>query len=301
MGVIMKKYFENSGKYLVTLLAVIVAAGAAWHLWDYYMREPWTRDARLRADIVGLAPDVSGLVTEVNVGDNAHVKKGEVLFRIDTARYTLAVSQAKAELASDEAALRQSQRDLARYAKLAASQTVSHQKREQAETSVAQAEAARQKAEADLSLARLNLERSVVRSPVNGIVTNFSLRPGDYVSAGKAVTALVDEDSFYVAGYFEETKLQRIEPGAPVRIALMGSSEELTGQVESIASGIADRERSDAAGLLPDVEPTFNWVRLAQRVPVRIALRDVPRDVHLVAGRTATVTVLPISSAAHRS
>ena len=291
----MKKYFEYYGKFLITLVAVLVAAGAAWNMWDYYMREPWTRDGRVRADIVGIAPDVSGLVTEVRVHDNQHVKKGEVLFQIDTARFKLAVSQAEAALSSDKATLDQAQRDLDRYTHLAASHTVSRQKAEQAATALAQAKASMQAASANLDLARLNLARSAIRAPVNGVVTNLSLQPGDYVSSGKAVTALVDEDSFYVAGYFEETKLQRIHVGSPVRVSLMGSSQELDGVVQSISSGIADRERSDSADLLPNVEPTFNWVRLAQRVPVRIALRNVPEDIHLVAGRTATVTVLPQS------
>lgn len=291
----MKKYFEYYGKFLITLVAVLVAAGAAWNMWDYYMREPWTRDGRVRADIVGIAPDVSGLVTEVHVHDNQHVKKGEVLFQIDTARFKLAVSQAEAALSSDKATLEQAQRDLDRYTHLAASHTVSRQKAEQAATALAQAKASMQAASANLDLARLNLARSAIRAPVNGVVTNLSLQPGDYVSSGKAVTALVDEDSFYVAGYFEETKLQRIHVGSPVRVSLMGSSQELDGVVQSISSGIADRERSDSADLLPNVEPTFNWVRLAQRVPVRIALRNVPENIHLVAGRTATVTVLPQS------
>jgi multidrug resistance efflux pump len=155
-----------------------------------------------------------------------------------------------------------------------------------------QAEATYRQAELDHDLASLNLERSSVKAPVNGVITNFSLQPGDYVTTGSAVTALVDTDSFYVSGYFEENKLERINIGDPVVIDVMGSKLKLKGQVEGIAGGIEDRERSDSTSLLANVSPTFNWVRLAQRVPVRVKLEDVPQGVHLVAGRTVSVSVV---------
>jgi multidrug resistance efflux pump len=143
-----------------------------------------------------------------------------------------------------------------------------------------------------LDTAKLNLERSTVKAPVNGVITNFSLQPGSYVSAGSAVSALVDSDSYYVDGYFEENKLDRIKLGDEVHIGLMGTSEMLEGHVVGIAAGIADRERSDSSGSLANVNPTFSWVRLAQRIPVRVALDDVPAGTVLVAGRTASVNII---------
>jgi RND family efflux transporter MFP subunit len=287
----MKKLFAHSGRVFLTLVMVTMAGLLGWHLWDYYMNAPWTRDGKIRADVVHVAPDVSGLVSEVLVHDNQDIKQGDVIFRIDQARYKLALQQAEAKLASSKAALDMANRDLTRYRKLNDT-TVTQQKMEQIETTTMQAEATYRQAELDHDLASLNLERSSVKAPVNGVITNFSLQPGDYVTTGSAVTALVDTDSFYVSGYFEENKLERINIGDPVVIDVMGSKLKLKGQVEGIAGGIEDRERSDSTSLLANVSPTFNWVRLAQRVPVRVKLEDVPQGVHLVAGRTVSVSVV---------
>ncbi len=287
----MKRFFAYSGRVFPPLVMVAMAGLLSWQLWDYYMNAPWTRDGRIRADVVRIAPDVSGLVSEVLVHDNQVVHKGDVIFRIDQARYTLAVKAAQAKLDSSKAALDMANRDLVRYGRLN-DITVTQQKMEQVDTAAQQAEAAYRQAQLDEALAALNLERSSVRATVNGIITNFSLQPGDYVSAGTAVTALVDTDSYYVDGYFEENKLDRIHIGDPVVIDVMGSRQQLKGTVEGIAGGIEDRERSDSTSLLANVTPTFNWVRLAQRVPVRVKLVDVPKGVHLVAGRTVSVSVV---------
>ena len=142
--------------------------------------------------------------------------------------------------------------------------------------------------------AALNLKRTQVTASVNGVVTNLDLHVGDYVAAGKQAMALVDRDSLRVEGYFEETKLPLVCVGAPVTVRLMGEAADLHGRVESIAYGINDTTRSDSGNLLPTVQPTFSWVRLAQRIPVRVKLDKVPASVRLIAGRTATVTVEPV-------
>ncbi|MGU3492872.1 efflux RND transporter periplasmic adaptor subunit [Xanthobacteraceae bacterium A53D] len=285
----MKQHIATAGRVGVTLVFLALAGLAGTHLWQYYMEAPWTRDGRVRASIVEVAPDVSGLVAEVAVRDNAQVKAGDLLFRIDPRRFEIALAQAEATLASRQAAVTQAERDFARYAQLNDA-AVTAQRREQTETGLAQDRAALLAAQSDRDLAALNLERASVRAPVDGKITNFDLRPGNYVTSGKGVAALVDGRSFYVAGYFEETKLPRIHVGDRVLIHLMGEGAPLKGHVESIAAGIEDRERSDGTSLLANVNPTFSWVRLAQRVPVRIAIDGAPD--HLVAGRTATVEVL---------
>jgi multidrug resistance efflux pump len=156
---------------------------------------------------------------------------------------------------------------------------------------VAEAESESLQASASRDLAQLNLDRSEVRAPVNGIITNLSLRPGDYVAPGTATMALVDTDTMRIEGYFEETKLPRIGIGAKASIRLMGWPNSLSGHVASIAAGIADRERSSGT-LLADINPTFTWVRLAQRVPVHIVLdSDAATKARLVAGTSATVTI----------
>ena len=276
------------GRVAVTLIVVVAAVYVGRQLWGHYMDEPWTRDARLRADVVGIAPDVSGLVSDVLVKDNETVKKGDLLFRVDRDRFTIALEQADAALASSQAALDQARRESQRQARLG--DAASLQQKEQAQTTEQQDEAALRQATANRELAQLNLDRSEVRATVNGTISNLSLRPGDYVSAGTAKVALIDTDSLRVEGYFEETKLPRIHVGDEVYIHLMGQAEKLTGHVESIAYGIEDRERT-SGGLLANITPTFSWVRLAQRVPVRIALDKVPDGTKLIAGLTATVEV----------
>ncbi len=279
----------------ITLTALIMAALAGWLLWDYYLEEPWTRDGRVCADVVRVSPDVSGLVTEVKVKDNQRVNAGDLLFLVDPARFELALKQSEAALASAEAALGLARREAARYQKLAADNAVSHSSYDTKSVEAAQCEAALDLARANRDLARLNLDRSQVRATVNGILSNFSLRPGDYVSAGQPVTALVDADSFYVAGYFEETKLRRIHVGDPAQIRLMGDDHVLTGHVASLSAAVEDRERSDSSRLLANVNPAFSWVRLAQRIPVRVELDPVNgmAPTNLVAGQTATVTIQP--------
>ena len=279
-------------RFSVTSLMLLAAIWVGYRLWDYYMDEPWTRDGHVRAEVVPVAPDVSGFVTEVLVKDNERVKRGDVLFRIDRARYAIALQQADAVLEGRRAMLDQAEADLKRYSALTPDLVISQQKLEQVSAAQREAKAAYDQAMADRGLAQLNLDRSEVRASVSGVVTNMELRPGTYVTPGKGVMALLDSDTLHVEGYFEETKLPRIHVGDVVNVRLMGSDRVLHGRVESIAAGIEDRDRAAGTSLLANVNPTFNWVRLAQRVPVRIALDRNSDQRDLVAGRTATVEVV---------
>lgn len=287
----MKSFAAFFGRFMLTGVFVALAGMLSWHLWDYYMNAPWTRDGKVHADVVKLAADVSGIVSDVNARDNQVVHKGDVIFRIDQARFELALRQAQAQIASAQASLDLANSDLALYQKLGEG-SVTRQKIQQTQTAVEQAEASYQQALVSRDTAKLNIDRSTVRAPVSGILTNFSLRPGNYVNAGTAVTALIDQDSYYVSGYFEENKLDRIKVGDAAVIHLMGSDATLKGHVAGVAGGIEDRERSDISGSLANVNPTFTWVRLAQRIPVRLALDDVPPGTALVSGRTASVTII---------
>ena len=275
---------------LVTLAAVAIAIVAGWYLWVTYEESPWTRDARVRADIVTVTPDVSGTVIDVKVADNQAVKVGDVLFVIDQARYQLALAAAQAQLAGAKSVRDQRQEEYERRVKLS-SVSISDEALAAAKSAALSAQAAYDQAIAALNTAKLNLARTEVRAPVNGYVTNFSLRPGDYATAGRAMLALVDSDSYYVAGYFEETKLRHIRIGDHVSVRLLGFSQPIDGHVESIARAISDRDNTLASDLIANVNPTFNWVRLAQRIPVRIAIDQVPGEITLSAGMTATVIV----------
>ena len=281
-------------RVLVTGAIVAAAVWAGLRLWDHYELEPWTRDGRVRANVVQIAPDVSGLVTAVPVEDNQRVAAGALLFEVDRARYALALRQAESALLAAKVAATQVQRENARNNDLG--DLISQELREQTSTRVQAAQASVAQAAVALDSAKLNLERAQVRAPTAGLVTNLDMRTGSYAQAGRAALALVDAKSFYVEGYFEETKLPRIHVGDRVRVTPMGGAR-LEGVVESIAAGIADRDRSTGSNLLPSVNPTFNWVRLAQRVPVRVKLDPLADGTRLVAGETVTVQVLGAANA----
>lgn len=274
---------------LVTVILVFLAVFSGYLLWHIDRTSPWTRDGRVRADWVSVAPDVDGLVSEIDVKDNQVVRRGDILFRIDSRRFRIALSAAQATLLARYAAMRESEHDARRYERLRQSGNASAEKAENLRARAMEDKALYQKSLADLTRAQLDLNRSVVRAKVNGYTTNFHLKPGDFVKRGQGVFALVDSDSYYVDGYFEETKLPSIRIGDRMEIRLMGVSPSLWGRVETISRAISDQERRDLPGTVPRVNPTFSWVRLAQRIPVRIALESVPKGVTLVAGQTATV------------
>jgi RND family efflux transporter MFP subunit len=274
----------------VTLVVVAAACYAGLLLWRHFQIDPWTRDGRVRADVVQVAPDVSGLVSQVAVVDNQTVKRGQILFLVDRDRYSLALRQAEATVAADRVALAQARREFARNHALG--ELVAQEQLEQSQAKAEQSQAALAQAQAARDVAALNLQRTVVRAPVDGYLSDLTLRGGDYVTAGKPVLALLDASSFRVEGYFEETKLPYLRIGQPVRVKIMGEPQPLSGHIASIASGIEDRDRTSGATLLPSVNPTFSWVRLAQRVPVRVMLDQTPANIRLIAGRTATVEVV---------
>jgi multidrug resistance efflux pump len=274
----------------VTLVLVAAAMLVALWLWRRYERDPWTRDGHVRADVIRVATDVGGLVTQVAVRDNQAVKPGDLLFVVDRPRFTLALAQAEASVASARASLDLARREARRDVTLG--DLVATETHEQNVARVETAAAALAQAQTSRDQAALNLRRTTVRATVHGIVTNLDLHPGDYVAAGQQAMALVDSDSLRIEGYFEETKLPHIVIGGRVRVHLMGDARLLYGHVDSVAAGISDTERGNAGNLLPTVNPTFSWVRLAQRIPVRVKLDKVPPGIRLVAGRTATITII---------
>jgi RND family efflux transporter MFP subunit len=281
----MKKLFSLIGTLIV--LAVAVFIGRA--LWVDYMDTPWTRDGRVRADIINVAADVSGYVVAVPVKDNQLVKKGDVLMQIDPEHYQIAVKQAQSLVASRKATWEMRKVNASRRADLDAL-VISKENREDASNIASSAEADYKEAQAQLDAAQLNLKRTQVLATVDGYVTNLNVHVGDYARTGEAKMAVVDKNSFWVYGFFEETKLPHIRVGDQADMQMM-SGEVLKGHVESISRGIYDRDNPQSRELVADVNPTFNWVRLAQRVPVRIHIDEVPAGMLLSAGTTCTVIV----------
>jgi p-hydroxybenzoic acid efflux pump subunit AaeA len=283
----------------ITLTLVIAAIILGRMLWIRYMDSPWTRDGRVRADIVNIAPDVTGLVTKVAVRDNQFVHRGDVLFTVDTEHYRTAVAQTKALVEQRKVELTMKRGQAKRRAEID-DQVISQENREDSSLIAASANAEYEAALAEFDLAKLNLSRTIVRSPVDGWVSNLLVRPGDFAQIGAPKLAVIDQHSFWVYGYFEEHKLALMHLGDPAEIRLIGSDLILKGHVESIARGITDRDNPTDVRLLANVNPSFNWVRLSQRVPVRIRLDKLPKDIILVAGMTCTVIVYPVLKSEHQ-
>jgi multidrug resistance efflux pump len=361
---------KNVKSSLPTLVLVLAAVLVAYVVYQRWTHDPWTRDGQVRADIVKIAPRVSGYVVEVAVKDNQFVRKGELLFRIDPSSYQLAVDtaqvqlqQAREDVAALEAAVRaveamvlQSEAGVVaaramikqQQAALANARAESNRSKrllgdkagsvenaqkkaatvlelqaavDSARASLSQAEAAVTSSQADLEQtkaslgepgdanvrireamvqleeARLNLSWTSINAPYDGFTTNLDVNEGQFGSPGTPIAAFVDSSSFRVDGYFQESKLKHIKRGNRAIITLMSHPDiELEGVVDSIGYAIDPPDIADTEGssnLVPQIEPTFDWIRLPQRVPVRIRLEDVPEDIQLVSGMTASVAIRP--------
>jgi multidrug resistance efflux pump len=282
---------------IVTVAAVCVAAALGWQAWQYYMGAPWTRDGTVRAYVVKIAPQVAGEIVKLPIADNEFVHKGDLLMLIDPRNYSVAVRQAEAAVEQTRATAENANAEMIRREKLN-DIAVTMEERQTYISQAATAEASYQSALANLQQARINFGRTQVRSPVNGYVTNLTAQLGDYANVGELMLSVVNSDSYWVDAYFEETDLGRIQDGDAATIKLMGYTPLLRGRVQGLARGInVPNAQPDASGLA-SVNPIFTFVRLAQRVPVRIRIDEVPEGVTLVAGLTATVQVEPYKAPA---
>ena len=287
---LLRRIFGGTVKLIFTAVVLIAAAIAAVVIWDYYVTSPWTRDGRVRVQVASIAPQVSGQITEVRVLDNQFVHKGDVLYVIDPFDFKNAVDQAKTQVQMKAADLQVKSVQAERRQKLSNLATTAEEQQQYVGNAV-QAQAAFKSAQVQEALAEINLDRTKVMSPVNGFITNLQLRVGDYARSGTTNISVIDADSYWVDGYFEETKMAHVCVGDRVEAKLMGYRTPILGVVDTVTRGIAVSDAASSTQGLPSVDPVYTWVRLAQRVPVRIRITDVPPGVPLVSGMTATVTV----------
>ena len=278
--------------FLITFAAIAVATPLVWAMWNVYVGAPWTRDGTVRAYVVTMAPEVEGRIVELPVADNQFVHKGDLLMVVDPSNYKIAVELAEAAAKQAQATALNADREAERRRKLN-DLAVTVEQRQTYDTEAVAAQARYEQARANVEQARINLERTQIRSPVNGWVTNLLAQLGDYANVGQNEISLVDADSFWVDGYFEETSLDRIQVGDPAEIKLMGYGPIVRGHVGSIARGINVANAQPNGQGLATVNPIFTWVRLAQRIPVRVHIDKVPEGVVLAMGMTATVQVNP--------
>lgn len=277
-------------RYAITFLVVGVAVLLGLMLWQNYMNSSWTRDGRVRADIVMVSPDVSGLVSDVVVVDNQLVKQGDLLFKIDAARFEHALDEAESIAQTKKAEYEMKKSQYSRRASIT-NNAISLEERDDARLEADIAKAKYEESLTKVETAKLNLKRAYVRAPSDGWISNLLLRKGDYVKAGDNSIAIVNSDSFWVYGYFEEHKLSLIHVGDAAQMKMLGTKYTLKGHVQSIARGISDRDNATGERLLANVNPTFTWVRLAQRIPVRIEIESIPKGFTLIAGMTCSVSI----------
>jgi multidrug resistance efflux pump len=281
--------------YLITLVIIALAVWAGVSLYQSYIQNPWTRDGQVRANVVGIAPRVSGPIIRIAIRDNQQVKKNDPLFEIDPSDFKAQVDVATGQVQNAEANLKQRQQDLDRQTDLYKKHVSAEQDFQNAQDAFSAAQAQAVSAKANLELAQLNLSYTKVVAPVDGYVTNMNTSEGTYVTAGKQLLALVDTNSFWVAAYFKETQLPHLQVGQKAKIVIIGyENQPFQGVVRSIGWGIyvQDGSGSDATGLLPSVSQTIDWVRLPQRFPVRLQVVEQP-PVPLRIGQTVSVAMLP--------
>ncbi|MGU3524585.1 p-hydroxybenzoic acid efflux pump subunit AaeA [Enterobacteriaceae bacterium C23F] len=285
----MKTLTRKITRTAITLILVVLAFIAIFRAWVYYTESPWTRDARFSADVVAIAPDVAGLITDVKVKDNQLVSKNQVLFTIDQPRYQKALEEANADVAYYQALATEKRREAGRRNQLG-TMAMSREEIDQANNILQTVEHQLAKAQATRDLASLDLERTVIRAPADGWVTNLNVYSGEFITRGSTAVALVKKESFYVIAYMEETKLEGVRPGYRAEITPLGSSKVIKGTVDSVAAGVTNASSSSDAKGMATIDSNLEWVRLAQRVPVRIHLDEQQGNLW-PAGTTATVII----------
>lgn len=285
----MKALIRKIARYAITILLVIIAVVIIFRAWVFYTESPWTRDARFAADVVAISPDVTGLITEVPVHDNQLVKKGDTLFVVDRPRYQKALDQAQADVEYYQALVSEKRREAGRRNQLGTS-AMSREAIEQSNNDLQTSEHQLAKSVATRDLAKIDLERTTVKAPSDGWVTNLNVYQGEFITRGSVAVALVQQHSFYVLAYLEETKLHGVEKGFRAEVIPLGSNIVLRGTVDSVAAGVTNSSSSVDSKGMATVDSNLEWVRLAQRVPVRIRLDQQPGN-RFPAGTTATVVI----------
>ncbi|MBK2025180.1 efflux RND transporter periplasmic adaptor subunit [Francisella philomiragia] len=277
-------------KFILTIVVVFIGLLSLYSIWEFYLYSPWTRDGRIRAHVVTIAPDVSGFIVSLDVKDNQFINKGDILLKIDRSRYGPELESAKAKAIQAKVALEKSVEEYSRRQKLIANKSISKEELANYKIATELKEAEYKEALANQKIAQVNFDRTTIYAPVSGYITNTNIRQGNYAKKSVTLLSIVESDSFYVTGYFEETKIPKIKIEAPAKITLM-SGIVLRGKVESIGRGVADKNTTVNSLSLPEIQQTYDWIRLAKRIPVNIKLTYIPNNVVLSAGMNSTISI----------
>ncbi len=282
-------------KILLTLAIFGAAAFFAYNKYREYIDNPWTRDGQVRTQVIQVTPRVNGMVTKIHVVDNQKVKTGDLLFEIDPSQYQVKLNQAEARLQRTLEAAKGTKIEYERVKNIYAKDkgAVSQKDLVRNETNYYKSLADIDSSEEAVNTAKLNLSYTKVYAEVDGYVSNINFQIGSQASANKPILALVDVNSYWVFGFFREDAIPEVKVGDKAVVTLLAYPDTpLSGKVESIAWGISHSDGNPGNNLLPSVKPVFQWIRLAQRIPVRIKLDNIPENVKLRFGLTASVLVL---------
>ena len=288
------KFIKKLTLGIINLAVIAVIAFYAYQFFEEYITNPWTRDGQVRGHVIQIAPRVSGMVTDISVVDNQFVKSGDLLFDIDDEPFVIAISQAQANLQRAKISSKSAKIEYDRLQEIFAKDAgaVSQKDLNRRETSHLQSISQIDIAQEQLRSAKLNLTYTQVLAPVDGYVSNINFQVGTQAVTNSPILALVDSNSFWVFGYFRESQIGEFSIGDNARVTLMAYPERpLQGHVESLGWGIAPSDGTVGYNLLPSIKPVFQWIRLAQRIPVRIKLDEVPEGVELRFGLTASVMI----------
>ncbi|MGR5063771.1 HlyD family secretion protein [Photobacterium sp. DNB22_13_2] len=281
-------------RFSITFCLLLLAVTAIGWKYQQYLHNPWTRDGQIRAQVIQVTPRVTGPIIRLPTSDNSEVKAGDLLFEIDPRTYQAALAKAEASVVQAQAVLKKAQDEAKRGRSLSRRQpgSISQLSLNQLSNAVESAQAGVMVAKAAREEAKLNLGFTKVTAPVDGFITNLTLRVGSQVVANQPVIALVDKSSFWIEGFFKETDIEDVIVGENAVVTLMAYGDQpLQGHVESIGYGIAHKDGSTGVSLLPNVNPNFQWIRLAQRIPVKITLDKLPEAIQLRVGSTASIMI----------
>jgi multidrug resistance efflux pump len=282
-------------KILLTLAILATALFFAYNRYIEYIQNPWTRDGQVRTQVIQVTPRVKGMVTKIYIVDNQRVKAGDLLFEIDPSQYIVKLNQAKARLTRTKEAAKGTKIEYERVKNIYSKDkgAVSQKDLVRNETNYYKSLADIDSAKEQVNAAKLNLSYTKVYAQVDGYVSNINFQIGTQASAYKPILALVDENAFWVFGFFKEDAIADVKVGDKAKVTLLAyPNTPLSGTVESIAWGIAHSDGNPGNNLLPSVKPVFQWIRLAQRIPVRIKLDELPKNIKLRFGLTASVMIL---------
>ena len=278
-----KEHDVEPGKFIRKIVTVIIVAGAVLitlYVWGIIERHPRTDDAAARANVVGIAPRVSGQTIKLNVQDNQAVRKGDVLFEIDPEDYRLILEKAKAELATVDRQLAQAQDTLHRMEPLLPHGFETAENVDKARTAVTTLQAQREGAIATINLEELHLSYCKIIAPFDGRVINLNVSAGAHVTAGVPVFSLLDTTKWYVIANFREAEIRHMAPGSEAIVYLSSApNQRFRGKVQGIGWAVKPEGELDLPPSgVPYIKRELNWVRVAQRFPVRIEVENPDQE-----------------------